>query len=354
MKDRTKRRLVKGIIIGVAALIVIFITLMLVVVELAMNDNFGRVDKREFSIMPDYEQVADGYPRREISFMSGSNTLRGGVFNEGQDKGLIVLSHGLGGGAESYLTTIMNLVDNGWTVLAYDNTGSMSSDGGSTRGLLQSRLDLDAALTYIETSETELSKLPLLLLGHSWGGYAVASALDLDHDITAAISLAGYYAPLAMLTDQAFEMMGGFANIVMPFMQINQFFRFGSDWNHSAVKAINSSKVPILIVQGSDDGMVAAATASIYSQRERITNPNVEYNYLEGIGHSDDLLTSPDAMVYLAQMDEVYGKLYEQYGGKIPHDVEKEFYDGIDKLRICEANGELMDRINSFFEQAIN
>ena len=44
------------------------------------------------------------------------------------------------------------MVDHGWRVLAYDATGSCESEGEGTVGLVQSALDLDAALTYVENN----------------------------------------------------------------------------------------------------------------------------------------------------------------------------------------------------------
>ena len=56
----------------------------------------------------------------------------------------------------------------GYSVLTYDATGTGASGGSGTRGLAQSALDLDAALTRAEQED-----LPILLFGHSWGGYGL-------------------------------------------------------------------------------------------------------------------------------------------------------------------------------------
>lgn len=39
--------------------------------------------------------------------MSGENTLRGYIYGENNDKGLIVVSHGIGGGHEGYINEIV-------------------------------------------------------------------------------------------------------------------------------------------------------------------------------------------------------------------------------------------------------
>ena len=80
------------------------------------------------------------------------------------------------------LPETMHFVDSGYSVLTYDATGTGASGGSGTRGLAQSALDLDAALTRAEQED-----LPILLFGHSWGGYAAAAVLGGSHDVTASV-----------------------------------------------------------------------------------------------------------------------------------------------------------------------
>lgn len=63
-----------------------------------------------------------------VSFKSGDNNLRGYLYGQGQDQGLVVVAHGLGGGADSYLPQITYFVDQGWRVFAYDATGSFDCE----------------------------------------------------------------------------------------------------------------------------------------------------------------------------------------------------------------------------------
>lgn len=41
----------------------------------------------------------------------------------GNQKGLIVISHGMGGGAEGYMAETLYFVNHGYQVFGYDNTG---------------------------------------------------------------------------------------------------------------------------------------------------------------------------------------------------------------------------------------
>ncbi len=62
-------------------------------------------------------------------------------------------------------------------MFSFDCTGSHESRGKGTTGLPQLALDLNAALSYME-SDSALDGVPIMLYGHSWGGYAVAAVLN--------------------------------------------------------------------------------------------------------------------------------------------------------------------------------
>ena len=116
------------------------------------------------------------YPRSEFTFNSGKNTLTGYEYGEENNRGLIVISSGLGGTGDYYMEFITRFLDDGYRVITYDNTGVARSEGSGTRGLYQSAIDIDALLTYIET-QSKYDNLPVYLIGHSWGGYGVCAAL---------------------------------------------------------------------------------------------------------------------------------------------------------------------------------
>ena len=80
-----------------------------------------------------------------------------------------------GGGHRSYMTEINTIASAGFAVLAYDNTGTMASEGKSLGSFYQAVRDLQAALAFLRKN-SEWSRYPVVLAGHSWGGYAVCQA----------------------------------------------------------------------------------------------------------------------------------------------------------------------------------
>ena len=252
---------------------------MMLLTFLLYNMNFGHRVETRTTIS---EQEA-----RFTYFYSGQNRLTAYIFGNENDRGLIVISHGLGGGAVSYMREIMYFVDNGWQVFAFDNTGSHNSEGRGTRGLPQSALDLNEALNYISNN---LPDLPIMLYGHSWGGYAVTAVLNFDHEISAVVSLAGYAKPIEMLHEGARAMIGFIGSAAYPFLWLYQQFLFGNYSQLCAIEGINSVDTPVKIIHGRDDNVISYSGAGIIAHRERITNPNavfVSRYYPNFSGHND-------------------------------------------------------------------
>ncbi len=184
------------------------------------------------------------------------------------------------------------------------HTGSYGSQGENSVGLPQDHLDLKAALQYIE-SDNGLNKLPVMLYGNSWGGYAVTAVLNDGFAISAVASLSGFNSPLGLFSEQAQRMWGPLAWVEYPFESAYQSLRFGSSAGLTAVAGINSTATPVLVIHGSQDQAISYDGASIIAQRDRIANPNVEYTTrnVEGQNNHDRLAKSLSAIVYIDQLN---------------------------------------------------
>lgn len=355
VRGTTKRRprIANAVLIGLAAIVILFSVCSMVIVKTMYDKQFQRADKPKFSGYLTYGDV-DGYDRRVVRFRSGGNTLAGYVYGEHNDKGLVVIAHGLGGGAESYVAETLYFVDNGWRVFSFDCTGSYESEGKGTIGLPQSVLDLNSALGYIE-SDSALKDLPVMLYGHSWGGYAVAAVLNYGHDIAAAASIAGFNAPMEILFERATKMMGAFAYVEYPFLWAYQTMLFGRAARLTAVDGINSADTAVMIIHGDKDTTVSYDSAGIIAHRSEITNPNVVYRACTAENHNGhrNLFRSEAAAEYANQRNQVYRELYDLYNGSIPDDVLSDYYADTDKTLVSELGPGLMEEINRFFERRL-
>lgn len=353
IKTKRKSKLKVILIIVVATLILIFAAGM-IATSVLMGQQFSRSDYADarFDANYHYEHYAADYPREEIEFKSGENTLKGFIYGAENDKGLLVFAHGIGSGHEHYIKNLIWFVDEGWRVFTYDATGSGYSDGDGTRGLQQSALDLDAALTFAE-SDSRLSELPICLMGHSWGGYAVSAVLNFDHEITAVTSISGYNEPIEMTLEEAEHMMGGFRYAMVPFIWTYYTTLFGKHAGIAAVDGINKSSIPVLIIHGTDDQKISYNGSSIISKRDKITNPNVEFLTLDGTGHSNMFLTDK-AQEYIDEFNADYKRLYDSYDGEIPDAEREKIYAECNRDLVNEPNTELLSQIEQFFMERVS
>lgn len=348
---KTKKSKLKIALIIAAALLVVSFAAGMIVTSVMMADNFSRGEYSDprFTVDYYYEHYQAEYPRTEVEFKSGDNTLMGFIYGEDNDKGLLVFAHGIGSGHEAYLKELLWFVDNGWRVFAYDATGSGHSAGGGTRGLPQSALDLDAALTFAE-SDARLNSLPVYLMGHSWGGYAAAAVLNFNHKIAGSASISGYNEPIEMIFEWT-EDMGEFRYVMTPFVWIYNKALFGKYSGLTAVDGINRKNkptVPVLIIHGTEDGTIGYDKSSIISEKENITNPNAQFLTLNGGGHNNIFYTK-EALEYINEFNKDYRAVYEQYNGEIPEDVLEKIYSDSDRELINTPNEELLSQIESFF-----
>ena len=349
-----ERKGLKKALIAIIAVFAVFSTASFIFVKVNFDNMFARTEMSEYSSYLRYEDVKDRYDRELISFESGENKLQGYLYGAENTKGLVVISHGMGGGAEGYMAETLYFVDQGYQVFGYDNTGCYESEGEDCIGLPQSVIDLDAALSYIESKE-RFDGLPILLYGHSWGGYAVTAVFNYDHDIAASVSVAGFNDPMTMITEWAKNMMGGFAYVEYPYIYIYQKIIFGQDLSVSAVEGINNTDVPILIIHGSEDTTVNFDGAATIAYKDEILNPNVEYKVCSNDRQNDHIMlfVTLDAIDYYDEVNERYDELYDRYDGEIPEDIEADFYAGIDKQRMSQLDEAFMADVLDFYEEAI-
>jgi len=228
-----------------------------------------------------FDSWIDDYPREEVRFYSGENKLQGFIYGGENDKGLVVISPGIYSYADEYDKMIIYLVDNGWRVLSYNNTGVDGSEGSSMFGLTQGVIDLNAALNYVKNTNA-LNSMPVMLIGYSLGGYSVCAVLNYYHNVKAVVSLAGFNSTQEVTEYQAVAEVGGIYQLISPQILAVEKQIFGDTAKLTAVDGINKTDIPVMLVLCSDDEIIPVNTISIYAHRESITNPNLEIVYLDG------------------------------------------------------------------------
>lgn len=197
---------------------------------------------------------------QECSFSSNNGQILAGYKYSKEDqediKGVVVLAHGIGvGGQNSYMDAAYRFASGGYLVFAYDATGNDKSEGDSVEGLPQGVIDLDYALRYVKQDD-EYKDLPIVLFGHSWGGYSVGNVLNCHPDVEAAVIVAGFDRSYDMIESQGESIMGPFINIFMPYISLYERLKFGEYAAYSALDGFENSDAGIMIIHSRDDYVV--------------------------------------------------------------------------------------------------
>ncbi len=350
---RKSGRLLKIFMIVVGVLAVIFVVVSFALINHFMRQYFNRSEQKKYS---EYMRWADyeDFERETVTFPSGDETLTGYIYGKDNTKGLVVVSHGLGSDSEGYIGETKYFVDNRFMVFAYDNTGSGASTGDSCVGLVQSVIDLDNALIYVEQNPV-FDGLPICLYGHSWGGFATTAILNYDHDIIAVASLAGYNNSLEEMTYVGKSLIGSFACIEKPFIWMVLRAKFGEKMNLTATSGINRAKhTAVMIIQGDLDDFVGFDGPCIYANRDKVTRDDVQFVLLEGREHGNLMMDhSPERMEYMEQLNQEYSLILEEYQNEVPDEIKKEWNDTIDKQLTSQIDEELFEKIVDFYTDAI-
>lgn len=358
-----KQRL-KWVVAGILAFLLIISSGLMIFIKNFYDANFPRHNEPKYSGYLRFSDVEKVQPTLVkpalvkpalVKFMSGKNTLAGYLFGAETAKGLVVIAPGQGEGAVTFLAASLYFVDQGWRVFSYDPTGTFASGGDNMVGLPQSRFDLHAALNYIK-NEPALKDLPLMLYGHSWGGYAVTAILNDRQDISAAVSISGFNAPMGIMAEDAKRELGLLGEVAYPFGWAYQYLRFGQASLVTAVKGINRTDIPVMIIHGSEDESVAYNGASIIAQRAAITNPKVVYKTCsaENRNGHNSLYRSAAAIQYAQQKNQEYQVLLDRYQGYIPDAAKADFYAGVDRYQTSELDASFMRDVSDFFESALS
>ncbi len=356
------RRLSYNKVLMIKKLYKIFLAVLLLFSSLSMTGIlfifqtfFGRFEKNYNTGYLAYEDVEELYERSVIEFPSGKNQLKGYIYGEANNKGLVVIAHGLGGGAESYLAETLYFVDRGWRVFSFDCTGSFGSEGIGIGGLSQSLIDLKAALNYIENNSS-MKRLPLMLYGHSMGGYAVTSILNYEnYDIEAVVSVAGFNSPLQAMVERSSQYIGFFAYLEYPYLWIYDALTYGSTASVQAINGINRSDTPVMIIHGEKDKSVTYDGSGIIAHRDLITNPNVVYKTCSTPYRNDhkNLCITESAYRYRKEIKDGYKKLSIRYHHNVPRKIKVNYYGAIDAMKASELDSEFMSSINQFYENTL-
>ena len=293
----SKKKTVKRAVIITIASVLATVFVVLPSISLLIYDSvFGA----RFMTSPSRIKSVEDYPglqreRYDITSNEGQKIAAYHYFREGQEvKGVVIMAHGFGGGGHnSYMNCASKLTENGYYAFAYDVTGNDESEGKSVRGLPQGVIDLDYVISFVEGCD-RFDDLPILLFGHSWGGFSVSSVLNEHPEVVAVCAISGFNRSSDRLNAQGLEMVGPLIYLMLPYLKIYERVRFGKYATQTSMDGFDNSDAKVMIIHSEDDTTVPIRYGYDIYYAEHADDPDFVFVRYKNKGHNtiltDDVL----------------------------------------------------------------
>jgi len=336
----------KWIVLG-CFLVVAFLIVPMTVVHILHSTYFGErvVDDNNY-----YEYFSNqdtGFLKIDSSFHSDEEQiLTGGFYYYDETtapKGLVVWVHGVGVSHENYLPEIQQLSQSGYLVFSYDSTGVNNSQGDSLKGLTQGAIDLQYALAHLDTI-VQVADLPCILIGHSWGGFSVATvpALPLDKDVDGIVSLAGFWKNINIISDIGKKFVGNIAAVLVPYLSVYEYVLFQEDSFLDGIYGLSATDAQVLMIHSIDDDIVQYDTNFQIYKEIFSSDPRFRFHTYENAGHK------------LTVDQESCDRIYDINYAQTEMDKTSGIYAQLSEERLTlidDLNETVMDDILSFCDE---
>ena len=198
MAEKKKISKKKIVLIALLSIIVLMIAGWWAFCVKMYNDNFNIRGESYEPVMLRVEDF-EGLECTEYSFPSDKGQkLAGYLYSNGENQhGIVIIAHGFGdGGHNSYMDV----------------------------GVPQGVIDLDHAISFVE-SNNDIPDLPIVLFGHSWGGYCVSAVLTYHPEVKAVIECSGFNSSPDMFESGGKDQAGDVIYAMRPFIELHERFK---------------------------------------------------------------------------------------------------------------------------------
>lgn len=351
MTKKAKKRIVILSAVAAALILLVFLILPFVISAVLYNSVFGQ----RFSTSDNYRYYLDDFDNlsaQRYEFLSYDNQKLVGYryYVEGNSpKGVVVIAHGFGGGGHnSYMDVADFFAHNGYNVFAYDITGNDESEGDGVGGLPQGVKDLSCAIDFVKTTD-EMKNLPIMLWGHSWGGYSVGAVLNFHPEVKAVAAFAGFNMSSDLIRAQGAQFAGSAINFLMPYVNSIESGKFGKYAKATAMDGFANTKAGVFVVHSTDDDVVPIKYGYDIYYEKYADDPRFEFVKYDDKGHTN-IVYSQDAINYINDFTQ---KANEYFAGKDPSKEEiAEYYkNNLDRNVYSNMlDKELFGRIAKFYD----
>lgn len=249
-----------------------------------------------------------------------------------EDK-IILFCPGLGPGHTAYLREIEELAKHGYKVLTLDYTGCGESKGKRLDSMNMPTLDTMELLDYLKLDT------PVVLIGHSLGGYTTLNLINLRKDIDRAViisgflsieSLVSYSVPLSFIVSRIMKYE---RKTVPQYAEIDN------------TTYLKETKDNLFFIHSEDDPMVPYSIS--LEIVESINNPSIKIHKLKDRKHNPNY--TDDAVKYL---NDIFGEYYDLIDKKvIKTDEDKiNYFKDVSIDRLTEQDEKIIDEIINFIK----
>ena len=290
----------------------------------------------------------EDFPRlisEDFSFIGNkSQILRGKIysFDGAKDDRLIVFDHGMGGGHTAYMKEIVELCKMGYTVLSYDHTGCMSSEGENICGLSQSLADLDYAIRAVLCDE-RFSGRKISVVGHSWGAFSTLNISAIHKDITHIVALSGFISVKDMLK----QYFPGILSLYVPAIYKTEIEAVGSYAEYSAIESLKASSAKAMIIHSDDDAAVSFKKHFAKLRSELCDRENTVFVAVTEKGHNPNF-TKEAVKIKDVFFADLTAKTKSGYFTS--DESKRSFKESYDFDKMSEQDSEIWAKISAFLE----
>ena len=253
--------------------------------------------------------------------------------NYKEDK-IVLFLHGLACGHAAYFAEIDALARRGFKVLAVDYTGCGDSKGKCLGSLNTPTRDVNELLDYLKLDK------PVVLVGHSLGGYSTLNTISLRDEIKKAVVISGFLTIKSI--GDALIKNNFFVKHILKYE--NKLYPEYKDLNN--IDYLNKTTDDIFFIQSEDDTMVPYRIA--LEVVESIDNPHIKKLKMSGRKHNPNYT---DASIQY--MNEVFGNYYSLLKEKkIKTDADKiNYFKDVSLAKLVEQDEQLFDQIAQFLNK---
>lgn len=247
-----------------------------------------------------------------------------------EDK-IILFCHGLGAGHAAYIAEIEALARRGYQVLTLDYTGCDSSGGKYLGSLNTPTRDVIELLDYLKIDK------PVVLMGHSMGGFTALNVINLRKDINKAVILSGFLSVNSIISSSVKS------RFIVHFILKYERKTFPKYYALDNKEYLKNTTDDIFFIQSEDDAMVPYSIG--LKEVEQINNPHIKTLKVSNRKHNPNYT---DAAV--SYMNEVFGKYYALLQSKqITTDIEKiAYFKDVSLSKLVEQDEKMFDQIAEF------